>query len=440
MTSLLPSTASAGRATPDEPTAGPRRRPVLLLASSAGVLAAGLSLLVCVLLALLGWFLSDLGVHGEPRSALAAGAGGWLVGHGSGIVVRGAPVTLVPLGLTLLAAWCTWRVARGLGERLWAHGPDAHDLADGARDWTVPVGVAGFGAGYAAVALALGSALGETFPSAGGSVLLRVLALTLLVAGPAVATGSGRASVWATGLPPWARHAASTARHAVLLHLLLATVLLLGALLLDLDEAANLVERLHTSPGETVLLVLVSLALLPNAVLCAGAFLAGPGFAVGGATLVSPGSVVLGPLPVLPLLAALPDEGAPLAWPWLVMLVPGTVAAVAAVRTQRRRPTLRWDHGALRGCVGGVGAGLVLTALTALAGGAAGPGRMRFVGPLTGDVLVHLVTAMGIGGLLGGLAVTWWQRHTSEPADEPVDEPAEPAAPVDGDGPTPDGH
>ena len=34
-------------------------------------------------------------------------------------------------------------------------------------------------------------------------------------------------------------------------------------------------------------------------------------------------------------------------------------------------------------------AGLVLTLLTSLAGGAAGPGRMRFVGPDSFEVLVH---------------------------------------------------
>ena len=44
-----------------------------------------------------------------------------------------------------------------------------------------------------------------------------------------------------------------------------------------------------------------------------------------------------------------------------------------------------------------------------LAGGAVGPGRMTDVGPLVGSVLVHGVTAFGIGGLLGGLAMTWWQ-------------------------------
>ena len=63
-------------------------------------------------------------------------------------------------------------------------------------------------------------------------------------------------------------------------------------------------------------------------------------------------------------------------------------------------------------------AGAAFGVLAALAGGAVGPGRMTDVGPLVGSVLVHAVTAFGIGGLLGGLAMTWWQRRGAEPVEE----------------------
>jgi hypothetical protein len=33
-------------------------------------------------------------------------------------------------------------------------------------------------------------------------------------------------------------------------------------------------------------------------------------------------------------------------------------------------------------------------------------------------VLVHAVTAFGIGGLVGGLLATWWQRRRLEPLPE----------------------
>jgi hypothetical protein len=138
---------------------------------------------------------------------------------------------------------------------------------------------------------------------------------------------------------------------------------------------------------------------------------------VGVGTLVSPTAVVIGPLPLFPLLAALPDAGPTAAWTAWLMVVPLVVAAWGAARAQRRHPTRRWDEGALRGGVGGVLAGIGFTLLAALAGGAAGPGRMREFSPLVSDVLVHAVPALGIGGLLGGVAMTWWQRRRTAPAE-----------------------
>jgi hypothetical protein len=72
-------------------------------------------------------------------------------------------------------------------------------------------------------------------------------------------------------------------------------------------------------------------------------------------------------------------------------------------------------------------AGLVFGVLALLAGGAVGPGRMSDVGPLVGSVLVHGVTAFGIGGLAGGLLATWWQRRRLEPVESFEGD----AAPVD---------
>jgi hypothetical protein len=58
-------------------------------------------------------------------------------------------------------------------------------------------------------------------------------------------------------------------------------------------------------------------------------------------------------------------------------------------------------------------AGAVVGTLATIAGGAAGPGRMRVVEPFASDVMVHAITTFGIGGLFGGLAMTWWQRRTA---------------------------
>ena len=191
-----------------------------------------------------------------------------------------------------------------------------------------------------------------------------------------------------------------------------------GALVLDLGTALNLVSQLGTDGAGTGLLALVSLVLVPNAMVFSGAYLLGPGFTVGVQTIVSPAEVTVGALPVFPMLAALPDSGPTPGWTAWLVLVPPVVAAVGVARAQRRRPTLRYEEGALHGCAGGMLAGAAFGVLAALAGGMAGPGRMTDVGPLVGSVLVHGVTAFGIGGLLGGLAMTWWQRRGAEPAVE----------------------
>jgi hypothetical protein len=414
MTSLL---SAPGRA----PTTTGRPRPLALVATGGGVFAAGLPLLVCLCVGVIGWFLTDAGVHGAPRDGMQVAALAWLTAHGSGVSVLGARVGVVPLALTALCAWSMWRTGHRVGAAVSSHGPDADRISDGERDWTVPAAVACFWTGYVVVAvvttiLAATPATSPSLPRA----LLWVTALTLLVAAPAIATGSGRAAIWATFVPGAVRAGAQSGLAVLTGFCLVSGAAFLVALLLDLGGAANMMSRLHTSPGEATLFGLVNVAFVPNAAVFAGSYLLGPGFEVGANTLVSPGLVVLGPLPMFPLLAALPGEGATATWVAALIAAPVAVAAVATAWFQRRHPTLRWDEGALRGCGGGILAGVLFGLLAAAAGGAAGPGRMAFVGPSAFDVLVHAITAFGIGGLVGGLVMTWWQRRgarTPRPAD-----------------------
>lgn len=388
--------------------------PLALVAVTGGAVAALAPLLVCLALGVVGWFLGDAGSHGSPSDGLRVGATAWLMGHGSGVAVEGVRVTAVPLGLTLLAAWSTWRAGLRVGDLVSGHGPDADGIEDGERDWTVPVAVGLLAVGYAVVALVTASlaATRASSPSS-GAVLGWSLVLTGLVGGCAVATGSGRAAIWAARVPVALVESLRTGRLVLRAWLVVSAVALVGAFLADLGTAANVMSQLHADAGDVVLVLLATLVLLPNAVLFAGSYLAGPGFTVGAGTLVSPSVVVLGPLPMFPLLAALPDSGDPPGWTAALVTLPPLVAALAAARAQRSAPTLRWDEGALRGCVGGAVAAVALAVLSALAGGAVGPGRMRDVAPLAGDVLVHGLTTLTLGGLLGGLAMTAWQRRAA---------------------------
>lgn len=409
MTSLLPA-----RTHSPSPDLDPRnRRPLVAVAALGGVGAALVVLVVCLSLALIGWFASDAASHGTPRDALRVGALGWLMAHGSGLRVAGTTVTAVPLLLTLCSALAAWRVGHRVGSAVSGHGPDADQISDGERDWTVPVAVTTFALGYAAITLVTVSLAGTTATAPSGArAVAWSLVLALLVGGPAIAIGSGRAAIWAAVLPANLR-ATLAAGRAVLRSVLLASlVALLAALAVDLATAVNVMAGLGLSGSEMALYVLLSLLVLPNATLFSASYLLGPGFTVGAQTLVAPTVVVTGALPAFPLLAALPESGDVPGWTVGLIAVPPLAAAVGAALAQRRRPTLRWEEGALRGCAGGVLAGVLLGWLATLAGGAVGPGRMQQVGPLAGDVLVHAITALGIGGLLGGLLMTWWQRRT----------------------------
>lgn len=411
MTSLLPPSTHPGRSGPAG-TSAPGPRPLALVATLGGAAAAGAVLLVCLAIGVVGWFLSDAGAHGTPRDGMRVGALGWLAAHGSGLVVDGVAVSAVPLGLTLLCAWAIWRVGRRVGEAVWDHGPDADRIGDGERDWTVPTAAGLFAAGYLVVAVLTASVAATP---ANTPDIPRVigwsLALCTLVAVPAIAVGSGRAAVWAALLPPGVRTAAATARLVLLGWLAVSAAALLLALVLDLSTALNIMSQLGTGAGGAILLTLAGIVAVPSAVVLSSSYLLGPGFTVGVGTLVSPSAVVIGPLPMFPLLAALPDPGTPPGWVGGVLVLAPLTAAAAAFRVRRGRATLRWDEGALQGCTGGIAAGIVVGLVAASAGGSVGPGRMRMVGPLAGEVLLAAIVAFGIGGLLGGLAAVWWARR-----------------------------
>ncbi|MDI6911795.1 DUF6350 family protein [Nocardioides sp.] len=416
MTSLLTGSAAARLAGADR--SDPRhRRPLVLVAVLGGASAALATLLICLAVGVVGWFLADAGAHGTPRDGLRVGALGWLLAHGSGIHVDGVAVSVVPLGLTALAAWAVWRLGHRVGDSVSGHGPDADRIADGERDWTVPTAAAAFLAGYLLVAFVTFrlAATAETAPS-----LPRVVGWSVLLCATfglvAISVGSGRAAIWAAFVPASVRAAGAACLRVLGGYLALSASVFLVAFALDLGTAANVMSRLHLGAGDGTVYTALTATLVPNAVVFTGSYLLGPGFAVGVHTLVSPTGVALGPLPMFPLLAALPANGPTPGWTAYLLALPPLVAAAAVARSQRRYPTLRWDHGALRGCVGGALAGLLLGLLAAVAGGAVGPGRMREVGPFAFDVLVHAITAFGLGGLVGGVLMTWWQRRAHRSA------------------------
>lgn len=389
--------------------AGAPRRPLAIGAALAGAVAAGSVLLGCMAVALAGWFASDAASYGDTRDAIRVGADAWLLAHGSHLQLSGAGITLVPLGLTLVCVYVAFRLGR------WAALTSAEEGAG-----TVLFGAIVL-AGVYGVATVLTAVLASDVVAEPnlGLAFCGGFAVAFLGGGAGIAAGSRSGSSWWTRLPERVRAVLLGASACVLLLAAASAVALAVALLLHLGSAATVLSQLHVDTAGGLLYTVVVAAVTPNAVLLTGSYLLGPGFAVGTGSLVSSTSVFLGPVPAFPLLAALPRSGPAPWWAALLTGVPVLCAAVAAFAMVRRYPRPAYDSGAVRGLCAGLGGGLLLAALVALAGGSVGPGRMRDVGALWPDTLVAALVTMAVGGLLGGLLGTWRARRRWCRADLP---------------------
>jgi hypothetical protein len=403
MTSLLdpPSTRAARRTGSGEDPL----RPLAVGAAVAGAVAAGAVLLGCMALGLVGWFASDAGTHGTTRDALRVGTDGWLMAQGASLHLStggvDATLTAVPLGLTLLCLY----VAHRLGA--WAASTSTvEDLR------TVGLGAVVLSGVYALVALV--SCVLASTPTAEPSLLGAfggALLVALVGGGSGLLRGSRDVVDWRARVPEPVRAVAAGAVATVMLLVVAGSLLLTVALLANLGSAANVLSLLHADVAGGLLYTVLVAAVAPNAALLSGSYLLGPGFSVGTGTLVSPAGVSLGALPAFPLLAALPSPGTPPAWLAGLVALPVVAAVLGVVVMQRRHPVLGYDVGAARGLGSGVLAGLLVTAAVALAGGSVGPGRMADVGAPLLDTAIAATVSMGVGGLVAGVAVTWWARR-----------------------------
>lgn len=400
MTDLLTAKRRSSGSAPD---GGPR--PLALAAALGGLTAAGAVLACCLAVALAGWFASDAASYGETTDALRVGADAWLLAHGAHLQLARTALGVVPLGLTVLSLYVTYRLGRWAGATSDAGGEEG-DARAVLLGGLVLAGVYGLVALVTAVLASSPVAephLGRAF--AGG------FAVGVLGGGPGIAAGSGHGRAWWRRLPQGVRTVVLGGLAGPLLLGAASAVVLAAALLAHLGSAATVLSRLHVDTGGGLLYTVVVAALTPNAVLLTTSYLLGPGFALGAGTVVSPSAVVLGPVPAFPLLAALPAPGA---GPWEAqgyLAVPVLAGAVAAALAVRRFPQAGWSAGLLRGGVSGLLGGLLVTAAVALAGGAVGPGRMQQVGSFPADVFVAALVTMGVGGLLGGVVATWWTRR-----------------------------
>ncbi|WP_245685690.1 DUF6350 family protein [Streptomyces yerevanensis] len=402
-----------------------------------GVLAAGLGLGSVAVVVMLLWISSPYPDSG-PDGALHIAAALWLLAHGVELVrtetLSGvpAPVGVTPLLLVALPAWLLHRAARGAAE------------GDGRGGGTGPAVCRAWGGvvvGYLAVgaAVVLYASGGVLRPSwAVGAVWPPLLVVA--AAGTGVWTAYGRRCgplplFVRRALPKGVRRliadgvlvAAGRATGAGAAVLVGGGALLVGVSLVwhGAPARASLLELTEAWSGRFAVLLL-TLALLPNAAVWGAAYALGPGFALGAWHVTDPLSSSPAPmLPPFPLLTALPDAGPGTPLNWAAAMVPllagmavawfavaagvprvpggggaGDVGATAPARAEA------WSRGRIAGTVAlaALLCGLALAVLAALAGGPLGVAALADFGPVwwqTGPAAAGWIAGVGVPVAVG---------------------------------------
>ncbi|WP_244181739.1 DUF6350 family protein [Streptomyces curacoi] len=318
------------------------RTPGLAPSLLRGAVAAGLGLGVLTVLVMVLWISSPYPDSG-PGGALHVAAVLWLLAHGVELVrsdtLSGvpAPVGVTPLLLFVLPVWLVHRAARDAA----ADGGDGTPLVPGRTAWAgVVLGYVGVG-----VVAAVYAARGDLRP-AWGWVAVCVPLVAMGAAGVGVWTACGRPPEVVervlVALPRWVRRlvpgvrararfgAAARAAGAGGAVLVGGGALLVGGSLVWHGGAAreSFVQLTEGWSGRFAVLLLC-MALVPNAAVWAAAYALGPGFVLGAGHVVGPLSAAPAPLlPPFPLLEAVPDAGVVQPLHWGVGVVPLAAGAV----------------------------------------------------------------------------------------------------------------
>ncbi|MGW0118158.1 cell division protein PerM [Streptomyces sp. NPDC003327] len=440
------------------------RSTALATACVRGAMAAGLGLGALAVLVIAAWISSPFPDSG-PVGALHVATGLWLLAHGVDLVrtdtLSGlpAPLGLAPLLLTALPLWLIHRAARDTVDTE-ADGADPDGDGDGGgagRPGAASTGgvIVAVGGGYLLVgAVAVVYSASGPLPADLITAGLWMPALVAAAAGSGVWTALGRPL---PGLPlPGGVDARPALRAAGLgLGTLLGggAVLAAASLVVHAGAAQAAFAGLTSEWSGRVTVVLLVLALLPNAAVWGAAYGLGPGLALGTGAAATPLGLVGDPvLPPFPLLAALPTDprgtwahAAAAAVPLLAAVVIGRSVGARSVRGRTAPET------ALTVVAAAWGYGVAVAVLAGAAGGPLGSGRLADFGPVgwqAGGAAVLWASAVGVPVALGVRALgrrglrradaprglrrphaPRWPRRSHAPAPVPAPAPS-PGVPV----------
>ena len=362
--------------------------------------------------AALGWLTSP---ESQLADALGLASRVLLLANGAVTTIGGQPVSIAPLGLTLVLILLGVPVA-GLAARA------AIDETDDLRGLVLRVGGT-----YAGTYVVFTTLIAFFVPETSA---IRAFLGSALVGGLSGFWGVTRAvgynpcERWPVRLRPFPRGIGV----AVLICVGTGAALLAAVLILGRDRIAAIADGLGGDGTAGILLIVIQLVWLPNLVIWAMAWALGAGVTLGEGTLLDMNGTSLGFLPSIPVLGAVPDPGpvSELAWLWLLG---GVLAGVlAALVITLNRSSERFYETSLAGGLAGILAGVLLFVLAWCASGGLGTQRLAHVGVGLGSLAITAPCILGLAGLVTGLVVglarrewpTWRKSCAETGQDSPV--------------------
>lgn len=341
----------------------------------------------------------------------------WLMAHGTrlvvaegvimGVEVPSFVISVVPLGLTFLIGFLALR----LGRRLTA----ANELWPG---WLSATAV------YGAISLFLSTAAhnpaiypvnwqGTFLPPTFFAIVLIVGSLTgkRQLFGEASNLPEAAERIWFKnwvadrvdnlhwGIRALAMPALRAGTGIVAMLLAISAVMIALLLAVNWITVTRFYEGLQVSVLGGIMVTAGQLAVLPNLVIFGAAWLTGVGFQIGAGSIISPIATNIGPMPIFPIVGAIP--AGQLSFGLIAVAVPLLGAFAATLLIKRHADEVRfefasaWNAAISLGLAIGFIAAVEMGILAAAASGGFGPGRLQTVGinPLMLMAVVFVETA-----------------------------------------------
>jgi hypothetical protein len=378
------------------------------------------------------------GFQNTQPDALARLAGqAWLLIHGVPLHLNTASqgaaaypesgtLSLIPLGLTLIPFLLAWRAGRRLArasytDQLWqallgswlayASFGAATGFVCRTNDVAINLWFAGL---MPLVPFGLGMVVGARREAGSWSRLIGVDAVDWLAR-------TSQHSRWAGSYLGSAVKAGSVALMAALT---LSSALLAVDLFIHWDSVIAVYEGLAAGALGGAVLTIAQLGFLPNLAVFALAWASGSGFALGVGSQAGPLGTAVGPLPSIPVFAAVPSG--PLDYGFVALVVPALAGALAgwwflregenhfdewlSIKIRARWFTATVSTLALAAIIGSV-AGTLSGGLAWMARGSAGIGRLTDIGPDPISTALWVAAEVGIGVVIGHAAGPWLERR-----------------------------